>query len=208
MQTHLSEQKEELEWVKKLFPQSKSYLDVYEKFGLIGNGAIYGHSIHLSKYDMNKIYETNSSVIHCPTSNLFIGSGLFKMEELNQTTVKIGLGTDTGGGTSFSMLKTMAETYKISQLNNYVIHPIQLHWLATQGSAVALNIDDKVGNIKIGNYADIVAIDLESTAEIKQRYIQSNSFFEQYFPTIIMGDERAIKAVWINGNLIHSKQML
>ena len=83
-----------------------------------------------------------------------------------------------------------------------------MHWLATQGSAVALNIDDKVGNIKIGNYADIVVIDLESTAEIKHRYIQSNSFFEQYFPTIIMGDERAIKAVWINGKLIHSRQML
>ena len=208
MQTHLSEQKEEIEWVKKLFPQSQSYLDVYEKFSLIGNGAIYGHSIHLSQDDINKISDTNSSVIHCPTSNLFIGSGLFKMRELNESLVKIGLGTDTGGGTSFSMLKTMSEAYKVSQLNKNVIHPIQLHWLATQGSAIALNIDDKVGNLKIGNYADIVAINLTSTGEIKQRYIKSSSFFEQYFPTIIMGDDRAIEAVWINGKLIHSKQML
>ena len=106
------------------------------------------------------------------------------------------------------MFKTMSEAYKVSQLNKNVIHPIQLHWLATQGSAIALNIDDKVGNLKIGNYADIVAINLISTGEIKQRYIKSSSFFEQYFPTIIMGDDRAIEAVWINGKLIHSKQML
>ncbi len=205
MQTHLAEQVEEIKWVQKLFPNSKSYLDVYEKFGLIGKGAIFGHSIHLSNEDVEKLKVTNSSVIHCPTSNLFIGSGLFDFKNLIESFVKIGIGTDTGGGTSFSMFKTMAEAYKIAQLNNFVFHPIQLHWLATQGSAIALNMQDKIGNIEIGKEADIIVIDLESTDEIKQRFLKSNSFTEQYFPTIIMGDDRAIKAVWINGKLVLSK---
>ena len=205
MQTHLSEQKEEIEWVQKLFPKSKSYLEVYDFFNLVKKNSIFGHCIHLKDREIGILKEKKSSIAHCPTSNTFIGSGIFNLKKLMDNKIKIGLATDIGGGTSFSMLKTISETYKISQLNNYSIEPAQLFWLATVGSSITLNLENKIGNIKEGLYADLIIINLASTKEIEQRQKRAENFWEKFFPTLIMGDDRAIKSTWVSGKEVKLK---
>ena len=199
MQTHLSEQLPEITWMHELFPDAVDYLDTYERFGLLGKGAVFGHAIHLKEREKSRILEAGASLVHCPTSNTFIGSGLFDMGGLKAAGHTVGLATDTGGGSSFSMLRTMAAAYEVAQLRGTALHPAQLYWLATQGSAAALGLGDKIGNLAVGMEADIVVLDLASTPVIAQRHARANSFWEALFPTIMMGDDRATRAVWVNG---------
>ncbi|MGR3290418.1 MAG: guanine deaminase [Paracoccaceae bacterium] len=199
MQTHLSEQVDEVDWVKGLFPEARDYLDTYEKFGLLGPGGLYGHAIYLTDRERARIKEVDASLIHCPTSNTFIGSGLFDMGGLMAAGHRIGLATDTGGGSSFSMLRTMAAAYEIGQLRGTALHPAQLYWLATAGSARAMRMADKIGTLAVGSEADLVVLDLASTPAIKQRAARAGDIWQALFPTIMMGDDRAIKSVWING---------
>ena len=145
-----------------------------------------------------------AGLVHCPTSNTFIGSGLFNMEYLQEQRLNIGLATDTGGGSSFSMLRTMASCYEIAQLRNNALHPAQLLWLATVGSAKTLHLDKEIGNLKPGYFADVIALDLNSTDIISQRAKSGNTIWEAIFPTLMMGDDRAIAATFIAGNLVHS----
>jgi guanine deaminase len=201
MQTHLSEQKPEIEWVKDLYPDAQDYLDTYERFGLIGEGALFGHSIYLEPREKARILETGAALVHCPTSNTFIGSGLFDMSGLKEDGHNIGLATDTGGGSSFSMLRTMAAAYEVGQLRGSALHPAQLYWLATQGSAQSMRMGDKIGNLAVGMEADLVVLDLASTPVIAQRNARAETFWQSLFPTIMMGDDRATQAVWINGKL-------
>ena len=207
MQTHLSEQVDEIEWVKSLFPNSRDYLDTYEQFGLLGANAIFGHAIHLKKREIDRLRDVGAGVVHCPTSNTFIGSGLFDMEHLQKQKISVGLATDTGGGSSFSMLRTMASCYEIAQLRNNALHPAQLLWLATMGSAKALHVEKEIGNLKVGYIADVIAIDLKSTDVITQRADLAIDIWEAIFPTLMMGDDRAIAATFIAGDLVHSKKM-
>ncbi|MVO17001.1 guanine deaminase [Parasedimentitalea huanghaiensis] len=199
MQTHLSEQTDEIEWVRSLFPQARDYLDTYEEFGLLGARGLYGHAIYLEDRERDRLREHGASLIHCPTSNTFIGSGLFDMAGLMAEGHRIGLATDTGGGSSFSMLRTMAAAYEVGQLRGTPLHAAQLMWLATQGSAASLRMDDKVGNIAVGMEADLVVLDLASTPAISQRSERASDLWEAIFPTIMMGDDRAITEVWIAG---------
>ncbi|HBQ36093.1 MAG TPA: guanine deaminase [Rhodobacteraceae bacterium] len=207
MQTHLSEQIEEIKWVNDLFPDARDYLDVYEKFGLLGQRGVYGHAIHLNAREQDRLRETGAALIHCPTSNSFIGSGLFQMGPLMAARHRIGLATDTGGGSSFSMLKTMAAAYEIGQLSGTALHPAQLYWLATAGSARALHLDDKIGNLTVGQEADLVVLDLASTPAISQRHAQAEDFWQALFPTIMMGDDRAIRATWIDGKRVNQHSL-
>ncbi len=199
MQTHLSEQTDEIAWVRDLFPSARDYLDTYEAHGLLGPGAIYGHAIHLAPREKARLAEVDASLIHCPTSNTFIGSGLFDMAGLKSAGHRIGLATDTGGGSSFSMLRTMAAAYEVAQLRGTALHPAQLWWLATAGSAHALRADHLIGNIKPGLEAGLVVIDLASTPAIAQATARASTIWQAVFPTIMMGDDRAIREVWING---------
>ncbi len=199
LQTHLSEQPDEVAWVSELFPNCRDYLETYEAYGLLGPNGLYGHAIHLKARERDRLKELDAAVVHCPTSNTFIGSGLFPLFDLIQTGLRIGLATDTGGGSSFSMLRTMAAAYEIAQLQGVAIHPIQLLWLATVGSAVAMRLDTKIGNIQAGFEADLVALDLASTDAIAQRSRRAENLWEAVFPTIMMGDDRAIAQVWIAG---------
>ena len=201
MQTHLSEQTDEIAWVKGLFPQARDYLDTYESFGLLGKGGLYGHAIHLEPREKDRLRAVDASLIHCPTSNTFIGSGLFDMAGLKAAGHRIGLATDTGGGSSFSMLRTMAAAYEIGQLRGCPLHPAQLWWLATQGSARSLHADHQIGNIAPGMEADLVVINLASTPAIAQATARAATLWEAVFPTIMLGDDRAVQAVWINGRL-------
>ncbi|MDI3335514.1 guanine deaminase [Defluviimonas aestuarii] len=199
MQTHLSEQTDEVAWVKSLFPSARDYLDTYETHGLLGPGALFGHAIYLEPREIDRLREVDASLIHCPTSNTFIGSGLFDMDGLSASGHRIGLATDTGGGSSFSMLRTMAAAYEVAQLRGRPLHPSELWWLATQGAARSLRADDRIGNIAVGMEADITVIDLASTPAIAQRAARAGDIWEALFPTIMMGDDRAVRAVWVNG---------
>lgn len=199
MQTHLSEQTEEIAWVAGLYPQARDYLDVYEQHGLIGERALFGHAIHLTDRERDRLRDTGARLIHCPTSNTFIGSGLFDLSGLSAQGHSIGLATDIGGGSSFSMLRTMAAAYEIGQLRGTALHPAQLWWLATQGSAQALHMGTQIGTLTPGAEADLIVIDLASTPAIAQRSAQADTLWEALFPTIMMGDDRAIRATWVNG---------
>lgn len=200
MQTHLSEQVDEIAWVKSLFPKARDYLDTYEQHGLLGPG-VYGHAIHLEARERDRLRDVGAAVVHCPTSNTFIGSGLFDMAGLMAEGQRIGLATDTGGGSSFSMLRTMAAAYEIGQLRGTAMHPAQLLWLATVGSAGALQLDHVIGNVVVGHEADLVVLDLASTPAIAQRSAKASDLWESVFPTIMMGDDRAVVEVWIGGKL-------
>lgn len=197
MQTHLSEQTDEIAWVRDLFPQSRDYLDTYEAQGLLREGAVYGHAIHLTDREKSRLIEAGASLVHCPTSNTFIGSGLFDMGLAKH--LRVGLATDTGGGSSFSMLHTMAAAYEVAQLRGQALHPSQLLWLATVGSARALRAEDRIGNIAPGMEADLTILDLASTPAIAQATTRAETIWQALFPTIMMGDDRAIRAVWIGG---------
>jgi len=199
MQTHLSEQVDEIAWVKGLYPAARDYLDTYETFGLLGPNGVYGHAIHLEPREIVRLAEVGAALAHCPTSNTFIGSGLFDMAGMAAAGIRVGLATDTGGGSSFSMLRTMAAAYEVAQLRHHPLHPAKLWWLATQGAARSLRIDQAVGNIALGMEADLIAVDLASTPAIAQRADRAETFWEALFPTIMMGDDRAIAGTWVGG---------
>ncbi len=201
MQTHLSEQLDEIEWVRSLYPDARDYLDTYETHGLLGARGLYGHAVHLTAREVDRLSEVQGRVIHCPTSNAFIGSGMLDLMALAQRGVPLGLATDTGGGSSFSMLRTMAAAYEAAQHHGNALHAAQLMWLATQGSARALHLDAEIGSLAAGNYADIAVLDLRSTEAIAQRANRSESVWEDVFATIMMGDDRALRATWIAGAL-------
>ncbi len=199
MQTHLSEQTDEVAWVMDLFPEARDYLDTYEAAGLLGPGAMFGHAIHLTERERARLKEADAALVHCPTSNTFIGSGLFDLAGLKAAGQTVGLATDTGGGSSFSMLRTMAAAYEIGQLRGRAPHPAELLWLATEGSARALRLEDRIGRLAPGHDADLVVLDLASTPVIAQRAARAETIWEAVFPTIMMGDDRAIREVRILG---------
>ncbi len=199
MQTHLSEQTDEIAWVRELYPDARDYLDTYEAHGLLGARGLYGHAIHLEPREVDRLAEVGAALVHCPTSNTFIGSGLFQMAALQARGLSIGLATDTGGGSSFSMLRTMAAAYEIGQLTGTALHPAQLLWLATAGSARALHLDHEIGTLAEGSAADLVALDMGATFAIEQRAERARDVWEAIFPTIMMGDDRSVAGVWIAG---------
>ena len=197
MQTHLSESHREIEQVRQLFPSAKDYTDVYDGFGLLGPGALFGHAIHLSAREVARLAEADARVVHCPTSNTFLGSGLFDMDKLAPVT--IGLATDVGGGTSYSMLATMGEAYKIAMLKGCRLSPFDAFYLASLGNACALHLDDETGSLDNGKWADLVVLDPQATPVLKDRHLLSKSLEEMLFALLILGDDRAITATYIAG---------
>lgn len=210
MQTHLSENKNEIAWVRELFPEHKGYLDVYEHYGLVGPRAIFGHCVHLEEFEWQKLAQSGSAIAHCPTSNGFLGSGLFDFARaLNgghgQAPVRTGLATDVGAGTTLSMLRVMGEAYKIAQLGGYSLSAAKALYLATHGAARALYLDERIGTLQVGKEADIVVLDLHSTPLINFRMKYCDSIDEALFIQMTMADDRAVKAVYVNGQLTHER---
>lgn len=204
MQTHLSEQTDEIDWVLGLYPDARDYLDTYEAHGLLGDRGLYGHAIHLRPREIDRLAEVQGRVIHCPTSNAFIGSGALDLPALASRGIPLGLATDTGGGSSFSMLRTMAAAYEAAQHHGHALHAAQLMWLATAGSAHSLHLGDEIGSLSAGYYADIAVLDLRSTDAIAQRANRSADVWEDVFATIMMGDDRAVQATWIAGECVNT----
>ncbi len=205
LQTHTSENRQELEWVGDLFPEHPDYVGVYEHFGLLGKGCVLGHGIYLNDREKALLHETGTSVAHCPTSNTFIGSGLFDVRgaHFSHQPFRVGLATDVGGGSSFSMLTTMRTAYEIAQLQGYSLHPVQAYYLATVGSAKTLYQEDRIGNIKVGMEADFAVIDPLSTGLIRHRMAYTTGVIEQLFVQMILGDDRAIAATYVDGEQVY-----
>lgn len=206
LQSHLAENKHECQWVRELFPWSKSYLDVYNRFGLLRPRSVYAHCIHLDRSDRELMGKKGAAMSFCPTSNLFLGSGLFDADEARKHGVKVGLGTDVGGGTSFSILRTLHEAYKVLHLNGQTMDALQGFFLATLGGARALDMEDEVGNFESGKFADFVVLDLAATPLIERRLANAESLSERLFVTMMMGDEHMVAATYVQGKREFSQQ--
>lgn len=205
MQTHISENHDEVAWVKELFPASKHYLDVYDRFGLVGARAVFGHGIHLEEDEWARLNEANASVAHCPTSNEFLGSGLFSFDNAKRPSrpVRVGLGTDIGAGTSLSALRTMGEAYKIGELSGRSLTAADAYYLATRGAAEAMHLEDKIGSLAPGMEADLVVLNLKSTPLIEFRMQFCNSIDEVLAVQMTMADDRATRATYIAGEIAY-----
>lgn len=202
--THLSENKNEIEWVKSLFPERDGYFDVYEHYGLAGDKSIFAHSIHLTDKEWGSFARTNSVISFCPTSNLFLGSGLFDLAKAEQNNIRIGLGTDVGAGTSFSQLQSLNEAYKIMQLQGKKLSAFKGLYLATLGSAKSLSIDNKVGNFRAGKEADFVVLNWAATDLQKLRYQHSTTLEDKLFALMMLGDDRNIDSTYVAGELVYA----
>lgn len=206
MQTHLSENLDEVAWVKTLFPGARDYTDVYDQFGLLGKRSVLAHGVHLTDDECQCLAKNNSAIAHCPASNLFLGSGLIDLKQLESAGVKLGLATDVGAGNSFSMLRTMADAYKIQQLRSQPLDPMKAFYLATLGGAVALDLDRSIGNFETGKEADFVVLDLAATDLMTFRLKQCENLSEILFVLSLLGDDRNILATYALGKKVYQRQ--
>lgn len=206
VQSHLSENLDEIAWVRSLFPDCHDYLDVYVRHGLTGPRAIYGHCIHLSPEEIAVMRDSGTTAAFCPTSNMFLGSGFFDHAATTATGVRVGLATDVGGGTSFSMLQTMGEAYKVTQTHRRTpLSPLRAWFLATLGGAQALYLDDFIGNFGVGKEADFIVLDARATPELDFRLRNCDELSARLFAMMILGDERCVYATHILGDKVHSR---
>jgi guanine deaminase len=203
LQSHIAENRAEVEWIASLFPAQRSYLDVYDHFGLLGRRAVYAHGIHLDETDFARLHETQTVIAHCPTSNNFLGSGLFALHRAREAArpLHVALGTDLGAGTGFSMLRTMQAASEVAHLCGHALSPLRAWWLATEGGARALDLDDALGAIAPGREADLVVIDLRSTPLIDFRMRYVDGIEDALGVQMALGDDRAIRATYVHGRL-------
>lgn len=209
MQTHLSESLGEVALIRKLYPNDKDYVDVYDRFGLLSDRSLFAHGIHLSERECARLSESGSIIAHCPTSNMFLGSGLMSMAHLGNKArpVHVGLGTDIGGGTSYSMLTTLGATYKVQMLAGYRPTAFELFHLATRRNAELLRLADEVGSLDPGKWADIAVIDPKATDVLASRQELSQSLEDVLFALAILGDDRAIRATYVAGKKVHERRV-
>lgn len=209
LHTHLSENVREVASVKKLFPEASGYLDAYDQAGLVTDHSVFAHGVQLTEAEFARLSEAEAAIAFCPTSNLFLGSGLFKLERAKSadSPVKVGLGTDIGAGTSFSILQTTNEAYKVAQLRNQTLSPFKALFLATLGGARALNLDHLLGSFDPGKEADFVVINPQATPLLAFRNPQPTAtslseLADLAFSLVIMGDDRVIEATYIMGSAV------
>lgn len=207
LQTHLCENPGEIAWVRELFPARHSYLDVYDHAGLVGPRAVFGHAIHMHEGDFCTCHDRGAALAFCPTSNLFLGSGLFRLNDATdpRRPLRVGLGTDVGAGTSLSQLQTLNEAYKVAALSGGRLDAVRAFWLATLGGARALYLDDRLGRIAPGFEADMVVVDPAATPLMAFRSAWCSSIEEQLFTLMTMGDDRAIRATFVAGRKVYDR---
>src|SRR3954462_2847424 len=201
MQTHISENHREIEWAAELFPERRNYLDIYVHHGLIGKRAVLAHGVHLSEDELCRCHQSGAALSHCPTSNMFLGSGLFRIAAAKDARrpVQVGLGTDIGGGTSFSLLATMGAAYEIAQLNGRALSAVEAFYLATLGGARAMGLEDRIGSIAPGREADLVVLDPSATPLLALRQARAESVEDLLFALMTLGDDRAVRATSVAG---------
>ncbi len=205
LQTHVAENIDEVAWVKSLYPKARSYLDVYDHYGMLRPRAMYAHCIWLDDADRARIAETQSAVSICATSNLFLGSGLFDFAKADAAHVPLSLATDVGGGTSFSMLQTMNETYKVARMGGSYLPALRMFYLATLGGARSMQLEGTVGNFVVGTEADFIVLDPQATPLLARRISRTNSLEEMLFTFALLGDDRAVAATYSAGRQVHRR---
>ena len=202
VQTHLSENHDEIAFTKQLYPKARDYLDVYEYYELLGPRSLFGHCIHLEPREIEAMAQSGCVAVFCPTSNLFLGSGLFDRARLEARSVRWSIATDVGGGTSYSMLRTLDEGYKILQLQGQKLDPLSAFYQITRGNAEALGLEGNIGTLDIGAEADLVVLDARATAAMALRYETVETLAEELFMLQTMGDDRAIQHVYLAGRSV------
>ncbi|PYG51847.1 guanine deaminase [Pantoea sp. AG1095] len=206
MHTHLSENPQEIAWVKALFPERAGYLDVYHHHQLTGKRSVFAHCLHLEDQEWQCLHDTDSSIAFCPTSNLFLGSGLFNIKRCWQQGVRMGIGTDVGAGTTFNLLQTLGEAYKVGQLQQYKLSACEAFYHATLGGAHALDLDDVIGNFNPGKEADFVVLDAAVSPLQKLRNANSKDIWERLFVMMTLGDDRNIAQTWVSGKPVWQRE--
>ena len=201
VQTHWAENTGEIQWISELFPDRHSYLDVYDHYGLLGDHTVLAHGIHIEDHDRQRLAETGTRIAFCPTSNTFLGSGLFDFRSAREADVTVGLASDVGGGTSLSMLATMAEAYKVCRLRGQTLTPWQAFYLATLGNARVLHQADQTGSFQPGRHADFVVLDQGATPALDMKQAYTHTLAETLFSLMILGDDRAIAATAVAGEV-------
>lgn len=205
IQTHVSENGDECAWVKSLYPQARSYLDVYDRYGLMRPRAMYGHCIWLDDDDFARMAATGAAAAVCPTSNLFLGSGLFDFARADQHRVALALATDVGGGTAFSMLQTMNEAYKVARLKGSYLPALRMFYLATLGAARSMRLEGTIGSFAAGAEGDFIVLDPRATPLLARRSGHCDSLEELLFALALLGDDRAVAATYAAGKLVHER---
>jgi len=205
LQSHAAENPQEVRWVAELFPWSRSYLDVYDRFGLLRERAVFAHCIHLDEADRRRLAASGAAASFCATSNLFLGSGLFDVQRAAEAGMRVGIGTDVGAGTSFSMLRTLDECYKVAQLAGQRLSPLRAFYLATLGGARSLYLDDTIGNFETGKYADFVVLDPQATPLLARRMAHMQRLADRLFLLLTLGDDRAVAATYVAGRAVHAR---
>ena len=199
IQTHLSENHAEIALSCQLYPQARDYTDIYARYGLLRTNSLLGHCIHLSDREIGALAEAGAKPVFCPTSNLFLGSGLFNDAKLRNAGLTNAIATDIGGGTSYSLLQTLAEGYKVLQLQGQRLHPYRaFHWI-TRGNAVALGMADRIGTLEPGTEADFVVLNASATPAMAQRMHRARELADELFTLQVMGDDRAVVQTYVAG---------
>ncbi|WP_322107085.1 guanine deaminase [Paraburkholderia sp. J41] len=205
IQSHVAENPDEVKWVAELFPGHRSYLDVYDHYGLLRRRAVYGHCIWLDDEDRRRMAQTGATAAHCPTSNLFLGSGLFDFDKAAESAMPVALATDVGGGTSFSMLQTMNEAHKVARMGGHHLTATRMFWLATAGAAQALDLADTIGTLAPQSEADFVVLDPQATPLLARRTARAESLEELLFAFALLGDDRAVFETYAFGERVHKR---
>ncbi len=205
MQTHLSENHQEIAQTKAQFSWARDYADVYERYGLLGPKSLFGHCIHLEPREIAALAKSRSVAVFCPTSNLFLGSGLFDREGLLAQGVRIAVATDIGGGTDYSMLATMDQAYKILQLRGQKLSPLNSFYMMTLGNARALGLEARIGTLEEGSDADIAVLNISATPAMRLRAETVRTLSEELFVLQTMGGDRAVAEVYVAGAPLKSR---
>lgn len=204
VQTHISENRSEVQWVHELFAEAE-YADVYDRYGLLGSRTVLAHGVHLTEEELDLLHRRDARIAHCPNSNLFLGSGLFRLHDVLEAGVLVGLGTDIGAGTTPSMFAAMADAYKVQQVQNISLSPYQLWYLATLGGARALSMENETGSLETGKSADFLVLDLQATPLIAMRSERASSIEDLLAGLIFMGDDRVVSRAFIAGTEVWTR---
>ncbi len=205
MQTHVAENRDEVRWVRELFPEARSYLDVYARAGLLHRRSVLAHGIWLDDTDRAVLRETGAQIAHSPSSNLFLGSGLFGWREAEAAGAAVTLASDVGGGTSLSMLRTMADAYKVQAMAHQRLTAWKALHAATRGAARSLALEHEIGSLEVGRVADLCVWDWACGPVAERRMEVARGLHEKVFAWLTLGDERCLVAAYVNGVQRHRR---
>ncbi|ROT22227.1 guanine deaminase [Muribaculaceae bacterium Isolate-110 (HZI)] len=209
MHTHLDEAEGEIEWVKSLFPEARDYTDVYDRYGLVGPRSVMAHCCIVEPREWQRLYEAECGVVHCPSSNLFLGDGEFRYWEAKDAgrPCRVGIGSDIGGGTSFSLVRQLGEAYKVGMLRGHALDAMRSYYMATLGGARALHLDDRVGALRAGMEADIVVLDMKPDEFIEWRMREVESVFDRLFILQTLAPDRLVHATYVAGKKVYDREI-